>query len=61
MHSLQVIAHTFHMAILITNQVQNDYSNTVEAKPIGGNVLAHTSTYIVQLRPSRVKNSKNDC
>jgi hypothetical protein len=53
MHSLQVIAHTFHMAILITNQVQNDYSYIAESKPIGGNVLAHTSTYIVQLRPSR--------
>jgi DNA repair protein RadA len=53
MHTLQTIAGTFHIAVIITNQVQDNFRNSIlPPDPLGGNVLAHTSTYVVQLRPS---------
>ncbi len=49
---LHDIAESFNVAIYVTNQVQSDpgvfYGNP--EKPIGGNVLGHSSTYRVYLR-----------
>lgn len=53
MHTLQTIAQTFHIAVVITNQVQDNFRNSIlPPDPLGGNVLAQTSTHVVQLRPS---------
>lgn len=53
MHDLQEISQTDHIAVVVTNQVQTGLSSHIDAaKPMGGNVLSHTSTYVVQLRMS---------
>jgi DNA repair protein RadA len=56
MHLLQKIARTYRIAVVITNQVQSEPDSFVnprlEAKPLGGHALAHSSTHILGLRPS---------
>jgi len=49
---LHDIAETYNVAVYVTNQVQSDpgtfYGNP--EKPVGGNILGHSSTYRVYLR-----------
>lgn len=54
---LKRVAQIYNIAIVITNQVMHDPSvlfNGNPTKPVGGNVLGHTSTYRIYL----VKGSK---
>jgi DNA repair protein RadA len=54
MHVLQNIADAHNIAVVITNQIQttpNDLTSISDI-PIGGNVLAHTSTFRIRLRGS---------
>jgi DNA repair protein RadA len=59
MHVLQNIAHAHNIVVAITNQIQtspDDLRNNSDI-PIGGNVIAHTSTYRIRLsgsNPDRV-------
>jgi DNA repair protein RadA len=61
MYSLQNVARTYDIAVVITNQVQtavDGFSSCLadSDKPMGGNVMAHTSTFIIRLkgRPSHL-------
>ena len=52
-HKLIRIAETYNIAIIITNQVLSSPTGFGDPiKPVGGNVLAHASTYRVYLRKS---------
>jgi DNA repair protein RadA len=54
MHVLQNIAHAHNIAVVITNQIQttpDEWTNNSDI-PIGGNVIAHTSTFRIRLRGS---------
>jgi DNA repair protein RadA len=54
MHILVRIAETYGVAIVVTNQIQAApdayFGDTV--RPVGGHVLAHTSTYRIYLKRS---------
>ncbi|TLY10172.1 MAG: DNA repair and recombination protein RadA [Thaumarchaeota archaeon] len=54
MHILVRIAETYDLAVLVTNQIQASpdayFGDT--ARPTGGNVVAHTSTYRIYLKRS---------
>ncbi|MDO5851458.1 MAG: DNA repair and recombination protein RadA [Methanobacteriaceae archaeon] len=52
LHTLQNIANTYNVAILITNQVQSkpDAFFGTPTKAIGGHVLGHASTYRIMLK-----------
>lgn len=54
MHILVRIAETYEVAVLVTNQIQASpdayFGDT--ARPTGGNVVAHTSTYRIYLKRS---------
>ena len=54
MHILVRIAETYDLAVLVTNQIQAspDAYFGVAARPTGGNVVAHTSTYRIYLKRS---------
>jgi DNA repair protein RadA len=54
MHQLSRIAATHRIAVVVTNQVQTspDGLYNTHPQPTGGNVMAHTSTHRVCLRPS---------
>ena len=54
MHVLQNIAHAYNIAVVITNQIQTtpDEWTSNSDIPIGGNVIAHTSTFRIRLRGS---------
>lgn len=54
-HALQRLAERFNLAVFITNQVMDNPGILFgdPTTPIGGNVLAHFSTYRVYLRKSR--------
>jgi RecA/RadA recombinase len=43
------IAQTYRIAVVVTNQV-NYSSHPDTAKPTGGNIIAHSSTYRISLR-----------
>jgi DNA repair protein RadA len=54
MHVLQNMAHVHNIAVVITNQIQttpNEWTSNSDI-PIGGNVIAHTSTFRIRLRGS---------
>jgi DNA repair protein RadA len=54
MHILQNIAHVYNIAVVITNQIQttpNEWTSNSDI-PVGGNVLAHTSTFRIRLSGS---------
>lgn len=54
MHVLQNITHVHNIAVVITNQIQttpNECTSNSDI-PIGGNVIAHTSTFRIRLRGS---------
>ena len=52
LHTLQTIANTYNVAVLITNQVQSkpDAFFGTPTKAVGGHVLGHASTYRVLLK-----------
>jgi DNA repair protein RadA len=54
MHILVRIAETYEVAVMVTNQIQASpdayFGDTV--RPVGGHVLAHTSTYRIYLKRS---------
>lgn len=54
MHILVRIAETYEVAVLVTNQIQASpdayFGDAV--RPVGGHVLAHTSTYRIYLKRS---------
>jgi DNA repair protein RadA len=54
MRSLQNIGQVYNIAVVITNQVQTspDELRNNSDIPIGGNVIAHTSTFRIRLRSS---------
>jgi DNA repair protein RadA len=51
MHLLLRIAQTYEMAVVVTNQIHTTPNGTLfhADKPLGGNVMAQTSTYIVHI------------
>jgi DNA repair protein RadA len=54
MHILQNISQVYNIAVVITNQVQtspDELRNTSDI-PIGGNIIAHASTFRIRLRGS---------
>ncbi|WP_241776245.1 DNA repair and recombination protein RadA [Methanosphaera sp. WGK6] len=52
LHTLQTIANTYNVAVLITNQVQSkpDAFFGTPTKAVGGHVLGHASTYRILLK-----------
>jgi RecA/RadA recombinase len=55
MHLLQNIARVYDIAVVITNQVQTSVSGyyyclAESDRPAGGNVITHTSTFMVRLK-----------
>jgi len=54
-HKLQQVADTYNIAIYVTNQVMDNPAILFgdPTTPIGGNVLAHSSTYRMYLRKSK--------
>ena len=54
MHLLQNMAQAYNIAVLLTNQVLNSTDGVWgnSDKPIGGNIMAHTSTFRIHLRGS---------
>jgi len=54
-HMLQRLADTHNLAVYMTNQVMDDPGMLFgdPTKPIGGNVVAHISTYRLYLRKSK--------
>lgn len=52
LHTLQTIANSYNIAVLITNQVQSkpDAFFGTPTKAIGGHVLGHASTYRILLK-----------
>ena len=54
MNLLQNMAQVYNIAVVITNQVLNSTDGTCRNsdKPIGGNIMAHSSTFRIQLRGS---------
>ena len=52
LHTLQNIANTYNVAILITNQVQSkpDAFFGTPTKAVGGHVLGHASTYRILIK-----------
>lgn len=50
-HKLVRIAETFNVAVVVTNQVLSSPDGFGDpTKPVGGNILAHTSTYRIYLK-----------
>jgi DNA repair protein RadA len=54
MHILVRMSETYEVAVLVTNQIQSSPDTIFGdlARPTGGNVVAHTSTYRVYLKRS---------
>lgn len=52
---LYKIAEGYNIAVFLTNQVQSDPNSRFgpSKKPVGGNVLGHTSTYRLMIKPSK--------
>lgn len=55
LHELQRFADTYNAAVVVTNQVsaRPDIMFGDPTRPIGGNIVAHASTYRVYLRKSK--------
>ena len=58
MHVLVRLAETYGIAVVVTNQIQSSPDGYFgdSARPTGGNVVAHTSTYRIYLKRSSGKN-----
>ena len=54
MHILVRMSETYKVAVLVTNQIQSSPDSVFgdAARPTGGNVVAHTSTYRIYLKRS---------
>jgi DNA repair protein RadA len=54
MHILVRMSETYEVAVLVTNQIQSSPDSVFgdAARPTGGNVVAHTSTYRIYLKRS---------
>jgi DNA repair protein RadA len=54
MHKLSTMAVTHKMAVIVTNHVQSNPDSLLSPhpNPLGGHVMAHTSTYRIYLRQS---------
>jgi DNA repair protein RadA len=55
MHLLQNITRVYDVAVVVTNQIYasvdgNSYCLADSDRPLGGNVMTHTSTFIVRLK-----------
>lgn len=57
MRLLLRIAQTYEMAVVVTNQIHTTPDSTLfnANKPLGGNVMAQTSTYIVDMWINKLK------
>ncbi|CAG9864345.1 unnamed protein product [Phyllotreta striolata] len=53
MSKLQKLSEEFGVAVLVTNQITSDLGEAEAAKPVGGNVLAHSSTTRVALKKGK--------
>lgn len=57
MSRLQKISEEYNIAVLVTNQITSDFtvlpSEGDMAKPVGGNVLAHSSTTRLALKKGK--------
>ena len=55
LHQILKIADLYNLVVIVTNQVQSDpgqfYGNP--EKPIGGNILSHSVTSIIYIRPAK--------
>ena len=55
LHQLLKLADLYNLIVIVTNQVQSDpgvfYGNP--EKPIGGNILSHSVTNIIYVRPAK--------
>jgi len=60
LHQLLKIADLYNLVVIVTNQVQSDpgqfYGNP--EKPIGGNILSHSVTSIIAVRPGKKVDGK---
>jgi len=54
LHQLLKIADVYNLVVICTNQVQSDPGNAYgnPEKPIGGNILSHSATSILYIRPA---------
>lgn len=52
---LYKVAKGYNVAVFLTNQMQSDPNSRFgpSKKPVGGNVLGHTSTYRLRIKPSK--------
>ncbi|XP_050301745.1 meiotic recombination protein DMC1/LIM15 homolog [Anthonomus grandis grandis] len=54
---LQKISEEYNIAVFLTNQITTDLNftllNDLEVKPVGGNILAHTSTTRIALKKGK--------
>jgi DNA repair protein RadA len=59
MRLLLRIAQTYEMAVVVTNQIHTTPDSTIfyTDKPLGGNVMAQTSTYIAYMRINKLKHT----
>ena len=60
MRMLSIIAQTYGIAVVVTNQV-NYSSHPNTAKPTGGNIMAHSSTYRISLRRLHPDHNDDSC
>jgi DNA repair protein RadA len=50
LHKLIRLAEVYHIAIVLTNQVQVSPDNTDSIRATGGNIMGHACTYRIFLR-----------
>jgi DNA repair protein RadA len=46
---LETIAHTYNVAVVVTNHINTTPNWKIYARPVGGNVMGHTVTYSIRL------------
>jgi DNA repair protein RadA len=46
---LVTIAHTYNIAVVVTNHINTTPNWKIYARPVGGNVMGHAATYSVRL------------
>ena len=47
---LVTTAHTYNIAVVVTNHINTTPNSKISARPVGGNVMGHAVTYIIRLR-----------
>ena len=55
MHALLKLADTYNICVYVTNQVMSDPAQFFgdPTKPVGGNIVAHASTFRIYLRKGK--------